>query len=140
MELEKLDAMSWCLLHGDLRLDNVLLRPSGSKPVLIDWQGLSIGPAILDVGYFLIQSLSTQDRQAHLQELLDVYVQKLRSLGVTPPTPEEVHAGLGSAAIFSLVVACAVPLLDKSGGERAVALSRSMLERSLSAYFELRKP
>ena len=138
--LERLDAMHWCLLHGDLRLDNILFRPGGSEPVLIDWQGLSIGPAILDVGYFLIQSLATRDRQAHLRELLDLYLHHLGTFGVAAPASEELYVGLRSAAIFSLVVACSVPVLDKAGDPRAMNLSRAMLERSLSAYFEFSSP
>ena len=42
--LRTLDATPRPLLHGDLRLDNALLRPVGCKPVFIDWQGLTIGP------------------------------------------------------------------------------------------------
>lgn len=136
-ELRALDAMPWCLLHGDLRLDNVLLRPAGFDPVLIDWQGLTVGPAVLDVGYFLIQSLTIHDRRRHLEALLDTYYAALGRLGVDRPTEQTIRSGLRAASVFSLVVACSVPLLNGSGDPRATALARAMLERSLSAYSEV---
>lgn len=136
-ELVALDAMPWCLLHGDLRLDNILLRPDGAPPVFIDWQGLTVGPAVLDVGYFLIQSLSTADRRGHLEDLLDVYYQALGARGVSRPSPGTVVRGLRAASAFSLAVACSVPVLNRSVDSRTEVLVRAMLERSLSAYSDL---
>lgn len=43
-----------CLIHGDLRMDNILIRkPSPQKPVLIDWDMCRYGDPAADLGSFM---------------------------------------------------------------------------------------
>ena len=56
------------LIHGDLHLDNVLF--AAGRPVILDWQTPSIGPAILDVVMFVFGSLSVEDRRSAADDLL----------------------------------------------------------------------
>jgi hypothetical protein len=49
------------LIHGDFRLDNLLFDQQGADgPIAVDWQGVSRGPGVFDVAYFLGGSLDTE--------------------------------------------------------------------------------
>lgn len=41
------------VVHGDFRLDNLLLTPGQRRPVVVDWQTATWGAAASDVAYFL---------------------------------------------------------------------------------------
>ena len=67
------------LTHGDPRVDNILFAPEGA--VLIDWQVTGLRNPMHDIGYFLSGSVSLDDRRAHENDLLDLYVDIFGSLG-----------------------------------------------------------
>lgn len=69
------------LVHGDFRLDNLLFK--GEDCVVVDWQTVQWGPAMLDAAYFLGGSLSVEDRRAHEQDLIRTYYDKLLADGVS---------------------------------------------------------
>lgn len=50
--VQALSQLPSCLLHGDLKLDNIALRPEGSLS-LIDWSMPMEAPAAVDLGWFL---------------------------------------------------------------------------------------
>ena len=68
------------LVHGDYRLDNLLFAADGA--VVVDWQTVSWGPAMLDASYFIGGCLDAETRRAGERELLGVYHEALSSLGV----------------------------------------------------------
>lgn len=72
------------LVHADFRLDNMLFgaRADG-QPVVVDWQTLTYGPALLDLSYFLGGSLSIEDRRAGEEALVRRYHEGLVAKGVT---------------------------------------------------------
>jgi len=70
------------LIHGDFRLDNLLFS-GDTKCVVVDWQTVQWGPAMVDVAYFLGGSLEIEDRHAHERELVRNYYDGLISAGVT---------------------------------------------------------
>jgi len=78
-------------IHGDYRLDNLLFAtPSGGSPVAtVDWQTLAIGLPGRDLGYFLGNSLRSEDRRECERELVSAYHQALTALGVTGHSLEE---------------------------------------------------
>lgn len=43
-----------CLLHGDYRLDNVVLAPDGAVAAVLDWELCSIGDPMADVGMLAV--------------------------------------------------------------------------------------
>jgi aminoglycoside/choline kinase family phosphotransferase len=53
----------FALLHGDFRLDNLMLAPDGSVTV-VDWQTLTVGLPGRDLAYWVATSLSPEDRRA----------------------------------------------------------------------------
>jgi hypothetical protein len=78
-------------IHGDYRLDNLLFAtPAGGSPVAtVDWQTLEIGLPGRDLGYFLGNSLSSEDRRESERELVSAYHEALIALGVTGHSLEE---------------------------------------------------
>ena len=135
--LDALDALPATLVHGDSRLDNLLFRPGELTPVIVDWQGISRGPGMLDVGYFLTQSLTVADRRAHGRRLVEHYQSELLGHGVDAPSLADLWSAFALAARFSLVVACSVPVLGPLEHPRVPVLARCMAERSLRAIHDL---
>lgn len=72
------------LVHGDFRLDNVLFDIRGGvEPVaVLDWQTLTIGNGLTDIGYFLGCGIGDDLRRAHERELLDLYCAEMTARGV----------------------------------------------------------
>ena len=73
------------LVHGDFRLDNVLFDiKGGAEPVaVLDWQTLTIGNGLTDVGYFLGCGIGDTLRRAHERRLLERYCARMTALGVS---------------------------------------------------------
>ena len=59
------------VLHGDFRADNLLFGEEGVT--VVDWQTVSIGPALSDVSYFLGVSMPVLTRRAAEKDLLEHY-------------------------------------------------------------------
>ena len=72
------------LVHGDFRLDNVLFDiKGGSEPVaVLDWQTLTIGNGLTDVGYFLGCGIGDALRRQHERDLLELYCAEMTARGV----------------------------------------------------------
>ena len=75
------------LVHGDYRLDNLLFTGDGA--VVVDWQTVSWGPAMLDASYFIGGCLDTATRRAGERELLGIYHRALAEEGVAAPSFEQ---------------------------------------------------
>ncbi len=78
------------VVHADYRLDNLLFAPSSTSgdddgPVevtMIDWQTALRGPGAMDLTSFCATSLTIHDRRATEADLIDRYLDGLRSGGV----------------------------------------------------------
>jgi aminoglycoside/choline kinase family phosphotransferase len=70
------------LIHGDYRLDNLMLHPSRDDVVAIDWQTVTIALPARDLGYFIGTSLPTGQRRAEEGRLLATYYDELLACGV----------------------------------------------------------
>ena len=73
-----------CLVHGDFRLDNMLFEINGGKePIaVLDWQTVTIGNPMNDVGYFLGCGIG-QLGLDHEEELLRLYYSEMDRHGVS---------------------------------------------------------
>jgi hypothetical protein len=81
--LAELDRRPRTILHADLHLDNVLFdAPGRTAPVILDWQSVLVGPAMIDAGRFIAESLGPDDRRHHEAELLAQYHARLVEGGV----------------------------------------------------------
>lgn len=74
-----------CLVHGDFRLDNMLFDiHAGSEPVaILDWQTVTAGHAMLDIGYFLGCGIGNALRSEHEDHLLELYLAEMAGRGVS---------------------------------------------------------
>ena len=100
--------------------------------MIVDWQGCSFGPSSFDITYHMIQSLSINDRRQYEAELLNHYVSSLDSLG-HQITSDEVHKLYRDSILYSLSIACAVPLINDIEIPRVKELAFSMASRTLAA-------
>ena len=55
----------------------------GDEPVVIDYQICGTGSGIYDVGYFISQSITTEVRRGHDRELVNLYLDRLETHGIT---------------------------------------------------------
>ena len=120
------------LIHSDLRADNLLFNSLGDAVMIVDWQGCSFGPSSFDIAYHMIQSLSIEDRRQHEGALLDHYINSLHSLE-HHITREEVYSLYRNSILYSLSIACAVPLINDVESPRVKELALSMASRTLAA-------
>jgi aminoglycoside phosphotransferase (APT) family kinase protein len=65
------------LAHGDMRLDNVMFDGDGAV-ALVDWQNCQRAKGVIDVAYFLTQSVDTDVRRRSERDLLTTYGEVLR--------------------------------------------------------------
>jgi hypothetical protein len=79
------------LVHGDFRLDNVLFDIKGGAEgvAVLDWQTLTIGNGLTDIGYFLGCGIGDSLRREAERELLDLYCAEMTARGV-PLTVEAI--------------------------------------------------
>lgn len=69
-----------CVVHGDSHLGNSYLRPDGER-LWIDWQLVRKGRPWRDVTYFMLGTLTIEERRSAEKELLRLYLDVLRSTG-----------------------------------------------------------
>lgn len=77
-----------CLVHGDLHTGNIYEQADG-RPGLIDWQVVQHGVWALDVAYHLATVLDPDELARHERALLDHYLDRLATHGVTPPDRDQ---------------------------------------------------
>jgi hypothetical protein len=96
-----------CLVHHDLRPDNVMLATAaGGRPVtVLDWQSVGLGAGPADLAYFLAGALPTEVRREHEAELLGRYHVGLTRLGVTDYGQDALWHDYASGAFRLLMVA-----------------------------------
>jgi hypothetical protein len=133
--LDDLAAMPHTLVHFDFRADNLFFDHDGSI-VVIDWQAISQGGGVADVGYFLSQNLSTEDRRAHETDLLRAYHDALVANGVPDYAfdrfVEDYRVGISCGWMIPVL---AVGSLDFTS-ERAVTLWTAVVERTQNALLD----
>lgn len=124
-----LSAEPQTLLHGDVRLDNLLFD---EWVVLLDWQSLSRGACAFDVSYFLAQNIPAEDLDVHGDELLASYQRGLAEAGVEYST-ESLRRTISLALPLSFAVAASLFVVADADGTRTRELAAAMALRSLAA-------
>ncbi len=137
--LDALAAMPHTLVHFDYRADNMFFdsdaAPDGSV-VVIDWQAISRGGGAADVGYFLAQNVSTDDRREHEGDLLHAYHDTLVSNGVAGYDFDTFFQHYRLGVVYGWIIpVMAIGSLDVSS-ERAMALWTAVIERTQVAILE----
>ena len=116
------------LIHGDYRLDNMLFGAEGAERPLtvVDWQTVTVGPALTDVAYFLGCALDVEQRRAHADELLRAYH---GALGPGAPLSlEDVREGVRRQTFFGVVMSIVSPMLVERT-ERGDRMFMTMIAR-----------
>lgn len=74
-----------CVVHGDFRLDNMLFDIKGGSEeiAVLDWQTVTVGNPMTDIGYFLGTGIGDELRRAHEGELLDLYCAEMTARGIS---------------------------------------------------------
>lgn len=89
--IEKLDAYltrqsaARTIVHGDLRIDNILFAPDGERCWLVDWQTLGRGSGATDLAYLVGTSIADPfERAAADRPAFDHWIAALRGRGIDP--------------------------------------------------------
>jgi len=73
------------IVHGDLRIDNILFAPDGRQCWLVDWQTLGRGSGAADLAYLVGTSIADPaDRAVADRPAFDRWIAALRGRGVKP--------------------------------------------------------
>jgi Phosphotransferase enzyme family len=69
------------LIHGDLRIDNILFAPDGARCWLVDWQTLGIGSGASDLAYLVGTSIADPEARDD-RAAFDAWITALADNGV----------------------------------------------------------
>jgi len=73
------------IVHGDLRIDNILFAPDGARCWLVDWQTLGRGSGATDLAYLIGTSIADPaERAAADRPAFDCWLAALRARGIRP--------------------------------------------------------
>jgi len=96
--------LSQTLLHGDTHLGNTYLLP-GDRGGLLDWQLMVRGHHLHDVNYLITTALPIVERRQHERALLDYYLERLASAGVSDlPAFEDIFLEYRRALVWGVYV------------------------------------
>lgn len=126
------------MVHGDFRLDNLLIDTTGADPTIttVDWQTYGVGNPLSDVTYLVATSLSVDERRAHEQRIVKSYHQGLLDAGVPDFTWEDCWTEYRRAAFsgFPITVIAAVSVEQTPRGDQ---MFRIMAERTSRQALDL---
>jgi Ecdysteroid kinase-like family len=126
------------VLHGDYRLDNLLLGSDDSDIVAVDWQTLMVGPPARDVAYFLGTSLAMELRQAAEERLVGAYHAELVARGVEGYTTERCFEDYRLGHLQGpMITTIGAAYATAERTERADAMFVAMATRSCAAIRDL---
>lgn len=80
VEYERAFQAPYCVILGDCHQGNTYVLPNGER-LWLDWQLVRRGRPWRDVSYFMIGSLTTEERRAHERDLLALYRDALVATG-----------------------------------------------------------
>ena len=73
------------IVHGDLRIDNILFAPDGKRCWLVDWQTLGHGSGASDLAYLVGTSIADPiERAAADRPAFDHWIAALEQRGIVP--------------------------------------------------------
>jgi Ecdysteroid kinase-like family len=126
------------LQHGDYRTDNMLFDACGGRRplVVVDFQTISVGSPLLDLGYLLGTSLEPEDRRLEEAALLERYADGLRRAGVSDLDDAWLQQSYRHYAFQGVAMLTAASMLVERT-ERGDAMFLTMIERSSTMVDDL---
>lgn len=125
----------FALIHGDLRIDNILFGCDDAVTV-IDWQTITPGNPLRDIAFLLASSLDPDDRRAHERDIVAAYHAALLGHGVTDYSLEDCWRDYVESLIQSpliIVFGCGAAMPT----ERGDRMFTTMLARTAAAIADL---
>lgn len=124
------------VIHGDYRLDNMLLRADDPRPCVVDWQTTTWGPAALDLAYFLGASLAVDVRRTHHDRLVSTYHEALGEQGIDDYPLADLERDVALSALSTLYQAVGASM-SVVRTDRGDTMFMSMFERSAALARDL---
>lgn len=116
------------LVHGDLRIDNILFSPDGTACWLVDWQTLGRGSGAADLAYLVGTSIADPfERAAADRPAFDHWIAALRAHGVDPDPPalwDDYRVGALSGYFMAVFASMNVERTDRGDEMFAVMAER----------------
>ena len=97
---------------------------------MIDWQVIHRGTGTFDLGYFLSQSLTVEDRRAHEDDLLSLYHECLVAQGVQNFSLDQLHKAYRWVCLYCLVYPLLAGAAVDLESPRAVELIHCLASRA----------
>ncbi|GGA19984.1 phosphotransferase [Neptunicoccus cionae] len=117
-------------IHRDLQVDNVLFTPKGA--VVLDWQFTGYGNGTSDLGYFLISSLSPEQRRGAERGLVRAYHKALLGQGLTGFALPDCQRGYVLSVLGKLFLTVVATVLFDNSSAHKREWRRADLQRLLS--------
>jgi hypothetical protein len=126
------------LVHGDLRLDNVLFEdhspgPSDPTAVAMDWQLAARGRGPYDLAFFAAGSLEPDVRRLIEPALLAAYHRELIAAGVRDYAPDDVERDYRRGLVMNLPNPITAIVAVAGGNARGDALLAANARRAMVA-------
>jgi hypothetical protein len=99
------------VVHGDLRLDNLLLGDEADAIWTVDWQTVVLGNGVADTAYFVGGNLLPEERRRHEQDLVRGYHRSLLDRGVEGLSWDECWARYRHGAWHGVYLSIAASML-----------------------------
>ncbi len=112
------------LAHTDFRLDNFFFGRADAPVTVIDWQLSCRSMGVADIGYFIVQSLTTEMRREHGESLLRRWFDGLVDRGVTGYSWEDAQADFHE----SVMVQLSIPVISAANLDPANDRGRQLLD------------
>ena len=121
------------LLHGDAHIGNTYVLPDDEVGFL-DWQVVRRGEWSQDVGYFLVGSLTENDRREHERALLEEYRNALTVPRAQQPSAAQIWQRYRTTPAYGLPIWLSTLGTD---GYQSRAVSTALAQRFATAFVEL---
>lgn len=121
------------LLHGDAHVGNTYSLPDGTVGFL-DWGVVRRGHWSFDVGYFIVSSLSVEDRRERARDLVEAYRDALEVPEGDLPTEEEAWLRVRSSPAYGLAIWVTTGSED---GYQSPEVCRNLSERFAAAFTDM---
>jgi hypothetical protein len=121
------------LAHTDFRLDNFFFDRPDAPVTVIDWQLSVRSVGAFDIGYFIVQSLTTEMRREHGESLLRRWYDRLVELGVTDYSWEDAKLDFHESVMLQMSIPVIAAANLDPANERGKQLLDCMGERNCAA-------
>ena len=112
------------LTHTDFRLDNFFFGRPNAPVTVIDWQLSVRSVGAMDVGYFIVQSLTTEMRREHGEGLLRRWHEGLVDRGVSGYSWDDAQADFHDSVMLQM----SIPVISAANLDPANERGKQLLD------------